>query len=139
MDVDDIDPPNTPKEDNIPISSNVSMSKVVEKLTPIKNKNNDKIELKKFEEVDKNISPIIQFTPKIKSKVENKPVHTKADIKKELNYNNALWTSKYNPKTTNDIIGNQSQVNKIVDWLNNWNDVVLKGHLRELPNESRNI
>jgi hypothetical protein len=133
MDVDDIDPPNTPKDDDIPVHKNASPRKVIEKLTPIKEKNNS-IELK-TEEIIQKISFVEQSTPKIKPKIENKPIPTKTDMRKEINMNNALWTTKYNPKSIKDIIGNQTQVNKIIDWLNNWNDVVLNGNLRELPTE----
>jgi hypothetical protein len=127
MDVDEIDPPNTPKQDHIPIPKNASPREVIEKLTPIKEKPND-IELKKEEK----ISPIKQSTPKVKPKPENKPVQTKTEMRKEISQNNSLWTIKYNPKSIKDIIGNQSQVNKIIDWLNNWNDVVLRGRLRDI-------
>ena len=134
MDIDDIDPPNTPKNDDIPVPKNASPHKVIEKLTPIKEKTFNTLD-SKMEESAKDTIQLIQSTPTLKPKVENKPIQTKAEMKKEINYNNSLWTSKYNPKSTNDIIGNESQVNKIIDWLNYWNDVVLKGNLRDLGHE----
>lgn len=134
MDVDDIEPAYTLKEE-ASIIINASPIKISEKLTPIKEKNTN-IETK-TEEVKKQISFIEQSTPKIKPKAENKPIQTKTDIRKENINNNALWTTKYNPKSISDIIGNQSQVNKIIDWLNHWNDVVLKGNLRDLPSECK--
>ncbi|XAR60217.1 hypothetical protein NMG60_11033488 [Bertholletia excelsa] len=35
------------------------------------------------------------------------------------------WTEKYRPKVTNDIIGNQSLVKQLHDWLVNWNEQFL--------------
>ncbi|CAI9278885.1 unnamed protein product [Lactuca saligna] len=37
------------------------------------------------------------------------------------------WTEKYKPKVPNDIIGNQSLVKQLHDWLIHWNDNFLNG------------
>ncbi len=37
--------------------------------------------------------------------------------------NNLLWVDKYKPTKINDIIGNKSNIQKIVQWLNNWYDI----------------
>ncbi|XP_042483275.1 replication factor C subunit 1 isoform X1 [Macadamia integrifolia] len=37
------------------------------------------------------------------------------------------WTDKYRPKTPNDIIGNQSLVKQLHDWLVNWNTIFSHG------------
>ena len=48
---------------------------------------------------------------------------------------NELWTTKYTPKNVNEFIGNPSNISKIIQWLNDWDDVVLRGNLKE-NNES---
>jgi hypothetical protein len=134
MDIDDIDPPQTSKNYDTTLPNISSPQKINEKLTPIKERTYNSLE-SKIEESAKHTVLAIQSTPTLKPKAENKPVQTKAEIKKEINFNNSLWTSKYNPKSINDIIGNESQCNKIIDWLNYWNDVVLKGNLRDIGHE----
>ena len=42
-----------------------------------------------------------------------------------------LWTDKYIPKTTTDIIGNQQQLRNLEIWLDNWDNCILKGHKGE--------
>ncbi|XP_020100068.1 replication factor C subunit 1 [Ananas comosus] len=37
-----------------------------------------------------------------------------------------IWTEKYRPKVPNDIIGNQSLVKQLHDWLTSWNDQFLQ-------------
>lgn len=36
---------------------------------------------------------------------------------------NLLWVDKYKPNKINDIIGNKSNIQKIIQWLNNWYDI----------------
>ncbi|GLJ21618.1 hypothetical protein SUGI_0402080 [Cryptomeria japonica] len=36
--------------------------------------------------------------------------------------NTEIWTEKYRPKTSNDIIGNQSTVKQLHDWLAHWDE-----------------
>lgn len=38
-----------------------------------------------------------------------------------------LWADKYAPKTLDDLVGNRGQIQKFIAWLDDWNDVVLKG------------
>ena len=39
-----------------------------------------------------------------------------------------LWTTKFIPKSTREIIGNQSNVSKIAEWLEDWHDVHILGN-----------
>ncbi|XP_072990933.1 replication factor C subunit 1 [Typha latifolia] len=41
------------------------------------------------------------------------------------NRSSLTWTEKYRPKVPNDIIGNQSLVKQLHDWLTNWNEQFL--------------
>ncbi len=41
----------------------------------------------------------------------------------EIESNNLLWVDKYKPTKINDIVGNKSNIQKIVQWLNNWYDI----------------
>lgn len=43
-----------------------------------------------------------------------------------------LWTTKYIPKSTKEIIGNQSNVSKIAEWLEDWHDVHILGNKKEV-------
>jgi replication factor C subunit 1 len=54
------------------------------------------------------------------------------------NFNNILWTTKYSPKNTDEIIGNQSVVKKLMEWLTHWDDVVIRGIKREIDFSSTN-
>ena len=42
-----------------------------------------------------------------------------------------LWTDKYIPKVITDIIGNQQQLKNLENWLDNWNNCILKGNKKE--------
>jgi replication factor C subunit 1 len=48
------------------------------------------------------------------------------------NTTNQLWTSKYNPQDLNSIIGNHGVVQKLKKWLEDWDDVHLRGIKREV-------
>ncbi|XP_024987690.1 replication factor C subunit 1 [Cynara cardunculus var. scolymus] len=51
-----------------------------------------------------------------------------AKRKKQTVGNSSLpWTEKYKPKVPNDIIGNQSLVKQLHDWLTHWNENFLGG------------
>eukprot|EP00923_Selenidium_pygospionis_P023533 GHVN01040997.1.p1 GENE.GHVN01040997.1~~GHVN01040997.1.p1 ORF type:complete len:486 (+),score=119.89 GHVN01040997.1:29-1486(+) len=38
-----------------------------------------------------------------------------------------LWTEKYRPSVMDDIVGNHEQVKKLMNWLKDWKNVILKG------------
>lgn len=48
------------------------------------------------------------------------------DINKEQ-----LWSTKYQPKALNDIIGNAKNINNFIQWLDDWDDVVLNGNKKK--------
>ena len=60
---------------------------------------------------------------------EKTPVVTpdKTFIPSNERHSYELWTHKYAPKDLTHLIGNNDNIKKIIDWLNNWNDVVLNG------------
>lgn len=62
-----------------------------------------------------------KFTSSIKSETKS---HEFSDDTK-------LWTHKYAPRNFSDLIGNNENVKKIQTWLQDWNDVVLKGLKKE--------
>ena len=43
-----------------------------------------------------------------------------------------LWTTKYSPKTVEDIIGNSTNVEKLINWLRDWESVVLKQNKKSI-------
>lgn len=38
-----------------------------------------------------------------------------------------MWTEKYKPKEINEIVGNYSVIQKIFEWLKNWNNIHVRG------------
>lgn len=43
------------------------------------------------------------------------------------------WVLKYAPKTLEDLQGHQTGARKLVEWLKDWDDVVLRGNKKPLP------
>ena len=43
-----------------------------------------------------------------------------------------LWTTKYQPKNINDIIGNKTNIEKLIKWLDDWNSIVLEGKTKKV-------
>lgn len=43
-----------------------------------------------------------------------------------------LWTDKYAPKRTSEIIGNRGVIDKLRDWIVSWEDVVIHGRKKEV-------
>jgi len=39
-----------------------------------------------------------------------------------------MWTDKYNPQHSSQIIGNKGAVDSLREWLSDWEDVVIKGN-----------
>lgn len=38
-----------------------------------------------------------------------------------------MWTEKYKPKEINEIVGNHSAIQKMFEWLKNWNNIHIRG------------
>lgn len=43
-----------------------------------------------------------------------------------------MWTDKYHPSASQELIGNKAAVDSLREWLRDWNDVVIKGHKKEV-------
>lgn len=43
-----------------------------------------------------------------------------------------MWTEKYHPITSQELIGNKAAVDSLWEWLWDWNDVVIKGIKKEV-------
>ncbi len=70
---------------------------------------------------------------KVSSKKEKNIKNKKkeSDIKnKEKSY--ILWTEKYTPKSLDEIIGNKTIISKIINWLDDWDDVILNGKTKKV-------
>jgi replication factor C subunit 1 len=53
-------------------------------------------------------------------------------IAEETHGKNELWTDKYAPKIRSDIVGNPGVVEKLRNWLKDWDDVVIRGNKKEI-------
>lgn len=43
-----------------------------------------------------------------------------------------LWVDKYKPHDVNDILGNNKSVEKLIEWLKDWEDVVIHGNKKDV-------
>lgn len=43
-----------------------------------------------------------------------------------------MWTEKYKPRTTRDLVGNAGLIANLYTWLKDWDDVVLRGHKKDM-------
>lgn len=44
----------------------------------------------------------------------------------------SLWVDKYAPQSTSDIIGNNAIIAKLIEWIHDWEDVILKGNKKKV-------
>ena len=47
------------------------------------------------------------------------------------NPNSLLWVDKYRPRNLDELIGNISVIQKLIEWLDDWNDVNLQGKVKK--------
>ena len=43
-----------------------------------------------------------------------------------------MWTDRYKPKRFADLVGNQGVISQLYEWLKDWDDVVIRGHKKEV-------
>jgi replication factor C subunit 1 len=43
-----------------------------------------------------------------------------------------MWTTKFAPRNVGEIIGNTNFVRDIMEWLRDWNDVIIKGRKKDV-------
>ncbi len=114
------------KEKNITTMDLTAFEKYVQDKTKnpnwtLDNKNNDKI-------LDLEIEEEIPNEPKNKTKKKNNNNNANIQNKNQ----GELWTTKYQPKKISDLIGNKSNINKLIQWLDDWNSVVLEGKTKKV-------
>ncbi|KAK9999208.1 hypothetical protein SO802_018811 [Lithocarpus litseifolius] len=90
----------------------------VDKVAPLPKKSPQKIETKK-DSIGNSLATNVSGKG-LSSGVSPAKHKTKTVAKSDL-----TWTEKYRPKVPNDIIGNQSLVKQLHDWLTNWNEQFL--------------
>ena len=44
-----------------------------------------------------------------------------------------MWTDRYRPRTVNDLVGNNAEIDQLYEWLKDWDDVCLRGNKKQLP------
>ena len=117
--------------------------KIEEKVTKKNINLNNKEEKEPFKK-EKIQRPIIrrEIKKEIKTNSENLNIKNKeinnAKINPSLNNSNnnqlpvsELWADKYMPKVIADIVGNQQQLKNLENWLDNWDDCILKDNKQE--------
>ena len=117
--------------------------KIEEKVTKKNININNKEEKEPFKK-EKIQRPIIrrEIKKEIKTNSENLNIKNKeinnAKINPSLNNSNnnqlpvsELWADKYMPKVIADIVGNQQQLKNLENWLDNWDDCILKDNKKE--------
>ena len=48
-----------------------------------------------------------------------------------------MWTDTYKPTSLTHIVGNQGVIKSMLDWLKDWEDVVIRGNKKQLNNPGR--
>ena len=56
----------------------------------------------------------------------------KVKIEKPKDLEGELWSVKYQPQTLEDIIGNSKAITNFIEWLDDWEDVVINGNKKEV-------
>ncbi|KZV39264.1 replication factor C subunit 1, partial [Dorcoceras hygrometricum] len=109
-------------------TATLATKKTVDKVAPSPTKKS----LEKPEQM-KQVSHIVT------SKVSKGLTSAVVDSKPPTTQNLLPWTEKYKPKVPNDIVGNQSLVKQLHDWLANWNQHFLNSGKKgkgKKPNDS---
>ena len=88
-------------------------------------KKDDSIEISKMDVINE-----------IKEKKEVKKEMETIVMKDKSSENQILWTAKHAPQTMEEIIGNGTVVKKLVQWLSDWDSVILKGNSKEMDTSS---
>lgn len=50
---------------------------------------------------------------------------------------NEMWTDLYQPRTREDLVGNEGLVEQLEDWLKDWDDVHIRGNKKTMNNNFR--
>ncbi|CAG9332418.1 unnamed protein product [Blepharisma stoltei] len=62
---------------------------------------------------------------------------SQTDATQSLSNASQLWVDKYKPKTIQDILGNNKTVEKLWEWLRDWEEVVIHGNKKDVEAFSR--
>ena len=68
----------------------------------------------------------------ISNESNDKKNEKKNDNNNKIQNQGELWTTKYHPKKISDLIGNKTNINKLITWLDDWNSVVLEGKKKKV-------
>lgn len=44
-----------------------------------------------------------------------------------------MWTDRYRPRTVNDLVGNNAEIDQLYEWLKDWDEVCIRGNKKQLP------
>lgn len=72
------------------------------------------------EEFELEMKKYLEEEEKKKEKMEEININRLHKLKETKDMDKCLWTVKYAPICSNNIIGNKANVEKIKNWLNNW-------------------
>ena len=68
----------------------------------------------------------------IEEEILNEPEEKTKNMPNNNQNQGELWTTKYHPKKISDLIGNKTNINKLIEWLDDWNAVVLEGKTKKV-------
>lgn len=77
-------------------------------------------EMSMEDEFELEMRKYLEEEEKKKEKMEEININRLHKLKENKEMDKCLWTVKYAPITSNNIIGNKANVEKIKNWLNNW-------------------
>lgn len=131
------------KELGIPFLTEDGLFDMIRKSKPAKAPVQEEQKRKTIGKVDK--SPIKSTPLKVEAKVDQIGSVGRKDAAKSVksgvmpdkrkaqtaDHSSLTWTEKYRPKVPNDIIGNQSLVKQLHDWLVHWNEQFLHSGPKE--------
>ena len=66
----------------------------------------------------------------------NKQIESTPQVIKQKE-GSSLWSDKHRPKSRGDIVGNFSQINNLINWLDNWENCVIHGIKRDTSHFSK--
>ena len=118
-------------EDGRNVTQGSKYSNAMKNKTPILNE-------KQFEDLIKERSGNPEFTLSVRKSLLASTKPTEAQqIRKSIDQGAGevgmeMWTDLYRPTQIEDLVGNEGVVDQLVEWLRDWDDVIIRGNKKEI-------